>query len=281
MASIGPISLFREKTSIHQFGDALANPEQENSFVIRSNRVILELMATHRKEQVVIRGQNISSTLRLASMVVERFLRDPQVFHREVPVDWYDLWDRKRSDYERRFQPESWVSVHVEGKTAFATKGSLPIDQIERVAKGEDLTDDIIKDATKSLFGTVEDVVVQHESQTAVVFTPFSNHLRAAVLERRGGRTGSFSVSAFHQPDQKIRLSAFTNFIADLVEAVSLKEFLEKVRSMMEESNLSSPPVPHDHLSAALGRKRQCAQFVAAFEKGNKVQYRPERPDIL
>ncbi len=281
MASIGPISLFREKTSVHHFGDVLTDPDQDTSFVIRSNRIILELMASHRKEQVVVRGQNIPSTLRLVSLVVERFLRDPQTFHRENPPDWPDMWKRLQGDYERRFHPESWVSLHLDGQCLFSTQGSEPIDQIESVANGEDLTDDIIKDATRMIFGgAVEDVVVQHESQTAVVFTPFANHLRAAVLERRGGRTGSFSVSAFHAPDNKVRLGGFINFVADLVEAVTLKDFLDRVRQMMEASNLSNPPVPHDHLSAALGRKRQCAHFVMSFERAHKVQYRPERPDI-
>ncbi|MGB0697539.1 MAG: hypothetical protein ACPGOY_17945 [Rhodospirillaceae bacterium] len=280
MASIGPITLFREKTSVHQFGDAAVGMEQETSFVIRSNRIILELGASHRTQQAVIRGQNIPSTLRLAAMVVDRFLRDSQVFSGQSAVDWEELWSRKISDHERHFMNESWVSIHVDGNTLFQTEGSEAIDYIEQVAMGEDLTDDIIKDATRMMFGSLEDAVVQHESQTAVVFTPFSNHLRAAVLERRGGRTGSFSVSAFHQPDYKVRLGSFIAFVADLVEAVFLKDFLDRVRQMMEENNLRTPPVPHDQLASNLNRKRQCAQYVTAFERANKVQYRPERPEI-
>ncbi|GEO81214.1 hypothetical protein [Pararhodospirillum oryzae] len=280
MASIGPISLFREKTTVHQIGGGRPGPIEEGALVIRSNRIILELTTSVRKEQVVVRGQTVPSTLRVAALVVERFLRDPQIFHRDDPVDWEDLWVRKRSDYDRRFSPESWVSIHVDGRTLFATNGSDAINLIEQVAHGEDLTDEIIRDATRALFSSAQDVVVQHESQTAVVFTPFATHLRAAVLERRGGRTGSFSASAFHGPEGKVRLGAFVNFVADLVEAVTLREFLERIRVQMEQSGQSSPPIPHDHLSAALGRKRQCAQFVAAFENAFKVQYRPERPEF-
>lgn len=292
MASIGPISLFREKTSVHNFGERLSGGGRRESFVLRSNRIILELMASHRKEQVVIRGRTVSDTLRLAALVVERFLRDPQVFHRDVPVDWVDLWDRKRSAYDRAYCPDSWVSIHVDGRAIFTTQGSETVDLIEQVAAGEDLTDEIIKDATRLMYESAEDVVVEHESQTAVVFTPFASHLRAAVLERRDGRTGSFSVSAFHGEGNKIRLGVFVNFVADLVEAVALREFLERSAPTAAEAAAAArggaKPVPaagpatvsSAQLSAALERKRQCGQFVLAFERTTKVQYRPERPNI-
>ncbi|ABC23352.1 hypothetical protein [Rhodospirillum rubrum] len=283
MASIGPITLFREKTSVHTFDDEPELPDQDTSFTIRSNRVVLELAASHRKSQVVVRGQTIAATLRLSALVIDHFLRDSQVFQRSVPIDWADLWARKQSDFERRHHPESWVSIHADGRAAFVTRGSEAIDMIEEVAKGQDLTNDLIKTATWNLLGKAEDIVVRHESQTAVVFSPFPTHLRAAVLERRGGRTGSFSVSAFHQTDRKIRLSAFINFLADLVEAITLKELMERARpaGAGEEAGPVASPIPLDQIDATIERRKHCAEFVAAFERANKVQYRPERPQLI
>lgn len=281
MATIGPISLFREKTSVHNIGDPIFGTGATKSMTLRSNRVILELMTSHRKEQAVIRGRTIPDTLRLSALVVEWFMRDPQVFHRDAPLEWTDLWGRRRSDYDREFSPESWVSIHVDGHPVFTTQGSEAIDLIENVAAGEDLTDAIIKDATRQLFKSAEDVVVEHESQTAVVFTPFANHLRAAILERRGGRTGSFSVSAFHGPgEKKVRLGTFVGFVADIVEAVTLRELLDRAKAATEGRGPAGNKLPHQQISAALARRRQCAQYVFAFEKGTKVQYRPERPDL-
>ncbi|MBB4265258.1 hypothetical protein [Roseospira visakhapatnamensis] len=252
--------------------------------MLKSNRLVMEVSSRSVTETVVVRGQNIPGTLRMAAMVAERYMRDPQVLHPEnpVPPDWDDLWTRKISPYEKSVNPDNWASVHVRGKTIYASLESDPIMAIERVAQGADLDERTIRAATAGLFGAEpdEDVVVQHDSQTAVVITPFSAYLRAAVLERKGGRTGSFSVSVYHSETRRVRVGLLLNFCADVIECCNLRQFLERLPAGRDDPRTPVPEHLRQQVGGANGRRRDLMQFIKGFETAHKVQYRPDRPDL-
>ncbi|GAB3450235.1 hypothetical protein GCM10027396_25810 [Insolitispirillum peregrinum] len=254
-------------------------------FQIRSNRVSMQLKADGFTENLVVRGQNIPSTLRLTSMVLERFNQNPAMFSNlgTDTTDWSELWKQRTSSYEKQFQRESWVSLHYEGETVFTTNPSNQIEEIERIALGGDVNDSTIREVTQRLLGEDADVVTQHDSQTAVVFTPFKDYHRAAILERRGGRTGSFAVSAHHpvKPKKPVRYSGFINFCADTIEALNLKVFLDRIKQMVEENRITGPVVTPAQVAGAMGRKRDLMQFIVAYERANKITYRPERPEFF
>jgi len=244
----------------------------------------MELSVRDRTDVVVVRGQNVAGTLRMAALVTERFLRDPELFDPKnaYPPDWADLWAHKTSTYEKTFNRNNWVSIHVGGQTAFTTRDSNHIKAIERLAEGADLDESMLRTATCGMFGdlTPQDVVVQHESQTAVVVTHFSEYIRAAVLERKGGRTGSFSVSVRHTPQRKARPHAVMNFSADIIESYNLRQFLQRAP---EGSDSSAPEMSaglHQQIASATARRKQLKQYIEGFERANKIQYRPERPEI-
>jgi hypothetical protein len=244
----------------------------------------MEAIRRSGAEPVVVRGQNIAGTLRLAAMVAERFLRDPAVFDPDNPYtpDWAGLWTRKTSAYEREFNQENWASLHVGGQTLFATRDSSPVTTIERFAEGADLDEQTLRTATTALFGDIapDDIVVQHDSQTAVVITPFDTHLRAAILERKGGRTGSFAVSVRHAEQRRLRPSTVMNFCADLIESFNLRQFLERAPTEGDGATLSMPGMMVAQIEAAKARRRELAQYIGGFELANRCQYRPERPEI-
>jgi len=284
MASIGPITLYREKSVIHRFDDqAQAGRGQDPNWVLKSNRLTMEVTSRTEAGTVVVRGHNVAGALRMAAIVVERYLRDPQIFRPDnpYPPDWGPLWERKLSGYERTFNRDNWVSLHIAGKTIFTTRDSPPIAAIERLAQGADLDERTVRNATAELFPEARDsdLVVQHESQTAVVLTPFSSYLRAAILERKGGRTGSFSVSVYHTDQRKARPSSLLSFSADLIECYNLRQFLERAPGGVDGST-AAPDHLRQQIEAAVSRRQELAQFIHGYENANKVQYRPERPDL-
>lgn len=284
-AVISAITLFREKSTVHRFGFGGQHADDDAVFQIRSNRVSLQLKSAGIVENVVVRGQNIPSTLRMTSIVLDQFNQTPSLFSDQDhhPMNWGEVWKQRLSSYERHFQPESWVSLHYEGETIFTTNPSNQIEEIERIAQGSDINDATIREVTSRLLGEESDVVTQHDSQTAVVFTPFKDYHRAAILERRGGRTGSFAVSAHHRPKpaKPVRYAGFINFCADTIEALNLKIFLDRVKQMVEENRISGPVITPAQVAAAMGRKRDLMQFIVAYERANKITYRPERPDFF
>ncbi len=285
MASIGPITLYREKTIVHRFaaGGSLA-ADQDPSFVLKSNRLVMEVSSRSTTDTVVVRGHNIPGTLRMAAIVAERYVRDPQVLKADnpFPPDWDDLWARKISSYDRLVNPDNWSSIHVGGETVYSSLESDPIMQIERFAQGADLDERTIRAATAGLFGSGpdEDVVVQHDSQTAVVMTPFSAYLRAAVLERKGGRTGSFSVSVYHTETRRARVGSLLNFCADVIECYNLRQFLERIPATRDDPRAPAPDHLRHQAAGANGRRRELMQFIEGFETAHKLQYRPDRPDL-
>ncbi|MFA7430947.1 MAG: hypothetical protein WCZ23_12375 [Rhodospirillaceae bacterium] len=284
-AVISPITLFREKSTVHRFGFSGAEGGDEAVLSIRSNRVTLNLKSSGIQETVVVRGQNIPSTLRLTSLVVERFNRHPTIFSDEdvTQQDWLENWIQRVSSYERQFMQESWVSLHHEGRTVFTTNPSVSIEEIEMLAVGGDVNDTVVRNAASRLLGSNDDMVTEHDSQTAVVFTPFATYHRAAILERRGGRTGSFAVSAHHpqKPKKPVRYSGFISLCADMIEALTLKVFLDRIKQMVEENRVSGPTITPAQVAGAMGRRRDLMQFVVGYERANKLTYRPERPEFF
>lgn len=284
-AVISGITLFREKSTVHRFGFGGTDAENDAVLSVRSNRITLPLRSSGVTEQVVIRGQNIPATLRLTALVLEQFNRNPAILSEDTltQAEWGELWKQRVSSYERQFVPESWVSLHHEGQTVFTTNPSTHIDEIERLAQGGDISDTLIREVSSVLLGQEDDVVTQHDSQTAVVFTPFKEYHRAAILERRGGRTGSFAVSAHHpaRPKKPVRYSGFIDFCANTIEALNLKGFLDRIKQMVEENRIYGPPVSPAQVAGAMGRKRDLMQFIVAYERANKITYRPERPEFF
>ncbi|NKD78147.1 hypothetical protein HEQ60_10300 [Haematospirillum sp. H1815] len=284
-AVISGITLYREKSTVHRFDFSGEHRDEDAIFQVRSNRVSLVLKSGPVTEHVIIRGQNIPTTLRMTALVVEQFNRNPALFTEDhtTSFDWAEHWKSRVSSYERQFMEESWISIYHEGGTLFSTNPSAHIDEIERIALGGDINDSHIKKVSQSIVGAIEDVVTQHDSQTAVVFTPFKEYHRAAILERRGGRTGSFATSAYHppKPGRPVRYSGFINFCADAIEALNLKVFLERVKQMVEENKSYSGAITAVQVAAAMARKRDLMQFIQSYERANKVVYRPERPEFV
>ncbi|SDH23567.1 hypothetical protein [Roseospirillum parvum] len=281
MAPVEPLTLYREKSTVHRFGDSGAS---EAALVVRSNRIAMTLERDGIREQVVVRGQNIAATLRLTAVVLDQFRRDSGSFRREQPVDWNELWLHRVSDYERLHNPEGWVSIHRNGRRVFTSREDTTIDEIERLARGAEIDETLLRGATRTLIGPTDDLVIQHDSQTAAVVTPFKEYHRGAVLDRHGGRTGSFALSVHHPdpPRRKVRLAGFLNYIADVIEALNQKAFLERIRQMVDEdTGKSGSPATPALVSAAMARKRDLMQFIVAYERAHKLTYRPERPDFF
>lgn len=277
------LTLYREKSTVRRFD--VADEGDSIVFQVRSNRISLSLKSGPIDETVVVRGQNIPSTLRVASLVIEQFNRNPTLFSDETTthLEWAEMWKPRVSSYEKQFASESWVSVHYEGGTVFTTNPSPQIDEMERMAMGGEINEDVIRAVCTNFHGSMEDIVVHHDSQTAVVFSPFKEYHRAAILERRSGKTGSFAVSAFHppKPGKPVRYSGFINFCADIVEALTLKVFLERIRVMVEENKVYGSAITPAQVAGAMGRKRDLMQFVQSYERANRISYRPDRPEFF
>lgn len=283
MIDIETITLFREKSTVHRFSGAGGSTNDEPALEIRSNRVTIPIKTRVENITVVVRGQNVPSTLRMTSLVIDEIRRDEGILHDAASHDWEAFWDRKVSNYEADYNPDNWVSIHIGGETVFATRqGKQTVDTIEAIALGAEITEDIILKTSGQILGNAEDLVVEHDSQTAFVFQPFSSYHRAAILQRRDRKAGSFAISVYHPSPQKpVRLSHFISFCADMMEALTLKSFLDRVQELIATNKISDSNITPAQVQATRNRRRDLIEAIENFERANKLVYRPERPHFV
>ncbi|MEQ8733513.1 MAG: hypothetical protein RIC29_01200 [Rhodospirillaceae bacterium] len=281
MKEIANLTLYREKSTVHRFDELGDGAKEEKVLEIRSNRIILPLKLKDKTYSCVLRGQNMPATLRLAGMVIDQFRRDPNIVHDAKDMDWESRWMRGQSSYESNYNSALWISIHLDGEPIFSSGGENVevIDEIEMLAHGGDVSQDIINEASSNIVGALDDLVVEHDSQTAFVFSSFPTYYRAAVLERKNGKTGSFAVSAYHvNPKKPVRHSYFLGLAADIIEALTMSEFLQRIQVMVNDNSFESTPITPAQVGAARNRRKDLIDQISAFEKTHKVTYRPERP---
>ncbi|MBE1237865.1 hypothetical protein IHV25_09435 [Phaeovibrio sulfidiphilus] len=264
------ISLYREKTTFYKISTASLRRLEDKTSYLRSNRIILDMKPF--RDRVVIRANSVHNTLRCAHMILEQFSENSAALSESAEIDWSSLWQTRLSSYDREWNPSAWCSVHVNGRHLFASRKSELIDQIEKVARGADLSEEIIREAVKPYSRPGEDLFVEHESQTAVLFSMFPTSVRATVLERERGRTRSFSVTMPYKEDLLPLFGTRMRFVADVVEAIALREMLEGAGIAYVGS------VPAEQLHCARERRIECLQDIIEFEQASSVVYRPERP---
>ncbi|MBX7200213.1 MAG: hypothetical protein K1X51_12665 [Rhodospirillaceae bacterium] len=290
MLEIGTITLYREKSVIHKMENGLSDDgtdeeRQAPVLSLRSNRVTIPIKTKLATIPVVVRGHNIPGTMRMAAVVVDEIRRDPQALQDPTDVDWETFWRRRISKYENDYMREAWVSVHVGGTLAFASTEDdnvKALAEIESLAAGADVTDALVQEAAANVLGALEDLVVEHDSQTAFVFTSTPQYLRAAILERRDRKTGSYAIAVYHpSPQRPVRLAAVISFASDLAETLTHKSFIDRIQDMIAANQMQDSQITPAQIQATRNRRKDLIQQIEDFEQANKVVYRPERPNLI
>ena len=284
MIEIGTITLYCEKSVVRRIEEL--NEDEEGAappaLIMRSNRITIPIKTKVNTVMAVVRGQNIPGTMRMDAVVVDEIRRDANVLTDPDAIDWDSLWRRRVSKYGNDYNRQNWVSVHIGGETVFmGGEGCEGIAEIESIAVGEEVTEAIINEAAANVLGAFEDLMVEHDSQTAIVFTPGAAYHRAAILERRDRKTGALSVSVHHPSPQKpVRLSHFISLCADMAEALTHKSFLDRVQELIAENALSKTNITPALTQATRNRRRELIDQISNFEEVNKVGYRQEKPSF-
>jgi len=85
-------------------GEAEDAPEAgQGPTIIRSNRIFLKLGRRAASENVVVRAQNMHTTLRIASKIMFSYFKQGAFLGRPTPYDWNAQWESVLSTYEQEF----------------------------------------------------------------------------------------------------------------------------------------------------------------------------------
>ncbi len=285
MSDFGALTLYREKSVVYRYMEELSDEEGGDDrpvLEIRSNRITMPVKTKVSTVAVVVRGQNIPSTMRMSAIALDEIRRDANVLRDGGSVDWYSLWRRRVSKYENDYNQANWVSLHVGGEEIFTSReDNGAVREVESLSVGEETSNDIVLEAVQNVLGALEDFAVEHDSQTAFVLTPGADGLRASIMERRSFKSNAFSMQVRHPtPQNPVRLSHFMNMSADVMELLTLKSFLDRVQEMAQANTLSKSNISPTQIQMARARKQTLIEGILEFEKVNKVVYRPERPNF-
>lgn len=270
-------SLVREKI---EFIDDAAPPgtEADGGNVVRSNRVFLKL----DKEKVVVRAQNMHTTLRMAGKVLADFYKNGALTPRMAKLGYDGEWTALVSNYEREFNPYNWAAVYVNGLPAFRTKTSPFVDVVEQCAllsldnydATMPLAQGLMKKAGKS-------VRIEHSSSIAAVMTDNTRQMRCGIIHRDGERdiTFSFTVTGGEMQNRVVQSIGISSA---LLEAINLRFIVDALSEKLGEkgSGMKASAEANQH-RAATGRLLALSKGLQAFEESYEVRYRPEKPDFF
>ncbi len=279
-------SLVREKIVFIDSGkdvDILADDDDgAGPTIIRSNRVFLKLQQGGKTEKIVVRGQNMHGTLRMAAKVYAQFGKGGVFVGREVPFDWQDHWDQTVSAYEKEYNPSNWIAVYINGKPVFKTLTSPFVDVVEQCAlltlENYDGTMGVAEHVLKEVGKAMR---IQHFSNVAAVFSEEEkNAIRCGIVHRSDIRdtTFNFSVTGGEKENRIIQsLSATAAFL----ESFNLTFVIRGARARLKAKEIDLQSPESKQARAAEARQGTLSRQVKTFEETYNVKYRPEKPDLF
>lgn len=271
-------SLVREKIV---FIDDAVPPDiddmEEGPNVVRSNRVFLKL-GDKGTEKVVVRAQNMHTTLRMASKVLADYFKNGALSERAKPLDWDEHWAAMLSNYEREFNPYNWAAVYINGRPVFRTKTSPFVDVVEQCALLTiDNYDATMKVAQGALKKVGKAMRIKHSTSVAAVLTDNGEVMRCGFLYRADGNDLAFNFSA-SGGEMPGRVVQSTGIAAALLEALNLRYITKRLQEKMGETSGMKSTAEANQLRGATGRLVALDKGISSFEELYDVRYRPEKP---
>ncbi len=262
-------SLIREKIVI-------VDADGAEPISVRSNRISLPLVKEGALEKIVIRGQNMASTLRMAGLLFMSFYRGGTFLGRENPFNWEKAWHKILSEFEEEHNPDNWMSVYIDGKKVFHTTTSPFVDIVEKCALATpDDYDGTIEFAEYALRELGRNVTMQHYTNVGVVITDQNKETKCGVIYRQADQNDMiFNVRLSGGDARTARMVKAFEVSAAFVEAINLKYKMQVMEAgRVKETDLAFRDVKW--------RQADLNRFILNAEQEYKMLYRPERPELF
>ncbi|MBU6234570.1 MAG: hypothetical protein KGQ41_01885 [Alphaproteobacteria bacterium] len=270
-------TMLREKFVLHE-GEDDADP-----MVAVGNRISLPLFSKtgQREERLVVRGQNMHTTLRMAAMIARTYYRDGPIQSRSPSFPWGPNWNIAMPDFEKQNNPDIWVSVYSGGRPIYKFGEYHPfLDVIEQCdARNRDEYDRAVSIAEDAFNMAGRGVRIDHQTTIAMVIGTMMDKTRVGLIFRNPKRTNTFNFAV--EPKNVTREKAVAEPHQCLLHAAAWLELVQlsvqagflKARKGATRSNVTLVDV-----EKRLGKLNHELQL---FEESYDVSYRPERPDTI
>lgn len=272
-------ALIREKIDVKAQAGALPGSDS-GQVTVRSNRICLNLDDGVRQEKIVIRSQNMHSTLRIAARTMADFYKHGFFTGRAQPMDWKDLWHGLQYNYEREFNPQHWCAIYIDGKVVFRTQPSVVVDVIEKCALVSAENYDATMKITEQAFGKLgKPVQIEHSSIVAAMLNDDGAQLRCGIILRAGGKDTVFTFTVTGG-QAEMRIPQTFDIAAGLLEAVNLCRIVRGLQEKVLEATVRNH-AEVNQLRAATGRLITLDKMINTFNDVYDVSYLPEKPTFF
>lgn len=244
--------------------------------VVRSNRIYLKLEKDGKSEKVVVRAQNMHTTLRVAGKIMQEFYRKGLLTPHAGSIVWEDMWYELQSNYEREYNPYNWGAIYINGQSVFRTKDSSFVDIIEKCAllttDNYDATVAVTEGALKQIGKPMR---VTQSTTVAAVFTDTGENLRCGIIHRAGGKDTAFNFTV-SGGERNHRVVQTLGIAAAFLEAVNLRHIIDSLEAKVRAGQRETAEM--GQLRAATARLTAIDRGIKSFEEVYDVRYRPEKP---
>lgn len=272
-------SLVREKIIFTE--TANSDGTEKEPVVVRSNRVFLKLGNGADSEKVVIRAQNMHTTLRIAARMLQAFYTRGPLLSHEKGLNWDDLWESSLSGYEKDYNKEAWCAIYINGRSIFKTITSPFVDVIEKCAlltlDNYDTTMNVTENALKKIG---REMTINHSSNVAAVFTDHGDHMRCGVIHRSNKKDAAFNFTATNG-QQQTRITQSFGATAAYLEAFNLRFVIDNLRQKIRAGEAKTVSHENNQIRAAIARQGAINRAILSFEEIYNVKYRPAKPDFF
>lgn len=274
-------ALLREKIVINNQSGPQSGGKA-SSVIIKSNRVAFLLGEEPFVENVVIRAQNMHTTLRLAAILIKEHNNKGQLLARKVPLNWEAVWKSAVSEYDKRFDPDIWGTVYINGNPVFRTVASPFADVVEKCAllslDNYYATMDITEEALEKVGRACE---VDHQATVAATIKNKGSEVDCGIMYRAGGNNTVFSYHVSGGLNKNSRLEQAIGFTAAYLEMCALSYFIETTQNKVKSGEVAKVSPEVAQLRAAIAHKNFINRAVNDFEKAYKVVYKPQKPNFV
>ncbi len=276
-------SLVREKITFVDDDQAQKPDSGAGPTVVRSNRIFLKLGEGAATEKVVVRAQNMHTTLRLASKIMYSYYKNGLFLSRSQPPQWDTMWEMALSLYEKEYNADGWGSVYVNGKSVFKTNTSPFVDVVEKCAlltlDNYDATMEVTESALKQIGRAMR---INHSSNIATVFTDHAGTgtIRCGIIHRAGGKDTTFNFTATGSETHN-RVTQSMNIAAAFLEAINLRFVTKTLQEKTRKGEIPKVSPEANQLRVGTTRLLALHKGITSFEQTYEVKYRPEKPDFF
>lgn len=254
--------------------------------IAMGNRILLPLVSKSGRsdERLVVRGQNMHTTLRMAAMLTKTFYRDGPILSRSPSYPWGPNWESALPEYERNTNAGSWVSVYAGGRCVFKQGNYHPfMDVIEQCdARNRDEYDRAVSIAESAFNMAGRGVTIDHNSTIAMVIGAMSDKTRVGLMFRNPRRSTTFNFAIDPKKTSITRDVAIAQPHQCLLQAAAWLELVQlSVTVGFYRARRGGAMDDAPTLEAAQRRLGRLNAEIVQFEESFDVHYRPERPDMM